>query len=161
MTLYEINEEYRRVLETIEVNEDGEIIGVEALEEIEGKIEEKLEAIAVIIKEKEADKAGYKAEADRISKNIKSIDRSIEWLKDYAKSGLKMLDIKKLETAKAKLSIRNSESVEIDDLTAIPTTYMRIKTTEEADKVAIKKALKDGAVISGAHLVTKENVQIG
>lgn len=54
----------------------------------------------------------------------------------------------------AKLAVRKSESVEVDDPEALPPAFVRTKT--EPDKAAIKAALKAGDKVPGARLVENE-----
>ena len=62
---------------------------------------------------------------------------------------LERTGVKSVALPEAKISVVNSpEKVIITDETAIPDAFMRI--TKEPNKVAIKSALKNGTVISGA-----------
>ena len=45
-------------------------------------------------------------------------------------------------------------------LNDLPKEYKVVKVTEQADKVKIKEALKDGESILGCELVTNQNIQI-
>ena len=86
----------------------------------------------------------------------KKADRLKEWLSD----SLQAMDIKKMDTSTNKISFRKSESVSVDDETLIPTDYIKVKETKSVDKTAVKKAIKAGEVIPGAHIEVKQNIQI-
>jgi len=58
------------------------------------------------------------------------------------------------------LSTRKSEKVIIDDENKIPSLYTVIKQTSTIDKNMIKQVIKNGMVIDGVHLETKDNLQI-
>ena len=55
------------------------------------------------------------------------------------------------------MSYRNSESVTIDDLGSLTEEYIRIPEPQ-ADKAAIKKAIKAGKEVAGAHIETSKSV---
>ena len=49
-----------------------------------------------------------------------------------------------------KINFRKSETVEVDDVNKLPAPYKVVKVTEQADKAAIKAAIKDGVELSDA-----------
>lgn len=121
-------------------------------------IEEKVENTAKYIKNVESDIEGIKAEINRLTNLKKQKERNTEWLKSNIEYALKNKGIEKLKVGTFKCGYRKSESVEVDDLTAIPSDYT--KTEIKADKTAIKKALKAGEEISGVHIQTNMNFYI-
>ena len=58
------------------------------------------------------------------------------------------------------MSLRQTEAVEVSDLAAIPAAYLRVKTTTEPDKAAIKEAIESGEPIPGVSVVTRHSVTI-
>ena len=56
--------------------------------------------------------------------------------------------------------LRKSERVEIEDVNLLSKEYKTIKVTEQADKIAIKKALKEGKQIENAYIVEQYNLKI-
>lgn len=60
-----------------------------------------------------------------------------------------------------KMGIRVTKVVQVEDIDSLPSKFVRTKTTREADKVAIKKLLMDGEIVSGAKLGTNEHVDWG
>jgi hypothetical protein len=54
----------------------------------------------------------------------------------------------------------NNPAVVVSDVALLPEEYTRTKTTVEADKVAIKAALKAGLVIDGAELTQTYRIEI-
>ena len=88
---------------------------------------------------------------------MKSCKNEVERCTEYLANNF---DREKYETAKVKLSWRKSESVNVPDVTLLPEEYRRVKEVVEADKKAIKDALKAGEAIAGAELVVKKNLQI-
>lgn len=159
-SIYELNKNYQEVaalLETAETEEELQAIN-DTLEMIDVSIEEKVENTAKYIKNVESDIEGIKAEINRLTALKKQKERNTEWLKTNIEYALKTKGIDKLEVGTFKCGYRKSESVEVDDLTAIPSDYT--KTEVKADKTAIKKALKAGEEIAGVHIQTNMNFYI-
>ena len=118
-----------------------------------------LEALCKIRTRKLSDVAALRDEAKRIlekaDRELKALDR----LDDYILSMLKRSGESKLNTGTFTVGTRISNSVWLDPDFNVP-EYMRTTTTSAPDKMAIKEALKNGAVIPGASLTTKENLAI-
>jgi hypothetical protein len=53
---------------------------------------------------------------------------------------------------------KNPPAVIVDDLTKIPTRYMRQKIQVDVDKVAIKSAIDAGEKVDGAHIEQGEKL---
>lgn len=152
-SLYEINQ---AILDCIDM-ETGELIDPERLEQLTMEKNQKIENVACWIKNLTAEAAAYKAEkanfAEREAQALKKADTLKKWLSD-ALAG------QKFSTAKCAVSFRKSEAVMVDDVNLIPAEMLRIKTTCEPDKTAIKAAIKSGQKIKGCALVENTSVQI-
>ena len=66
----------------------------------------------------------------------------------------------RFESARNKISWRRSDEVSITDAAKIPSEYTTVKTEVSINKANIKIAIKTGAVVEGAELVYKNNIQI-
>ena len=62
----------------------------------------------------------------------------------------------KFKTSLYSFNIKNSESLEVESIDNIPREFLRIK--KEADKTAIKKAIKDGFIIEGCKIVENKSL---
>lgn len=154
MNLYEID---KAILNCID-DETGEIIDPEKLSELQIEREAKIESVALWIKNLNAEIIAYKAEKDTFAEREKQAKAKAESLKNWLTDAL---NGNKLTTNKVAVTFRKSETVEIQDIEAIPEDYMRVKTTVEPDKVAIKDAIKNSHLaIPGAEIVVKQNIQI-
>jgi Siphovirus Gp157 len=101
------------------------------------------------------------AEIAHLKKQVSAYEHLQENLKHKAMSAMDMLGTDRLDSDNGhKISIRESESVEIDDLTKLPDEYVRTKIIVEPDKISIKYALKKGEAVQGARLIKNKNVQI-
>ena len=153
MKLYQINEAIMNCLDM----ETGEVINCEALEALMMQRDEKLENIALWIKNLTADAAAYKAEKESFAEREKAALTKAESLKNYLTYAL---DGQKFTTAKCAVSFRKSEKIEITDEAVLPKDYVTETVTIKPDKTAIKKAIKSGQEVSGAQLIENLNISI-
>lgn len=151
-TLYEINEEILNCVDT----ETGEIIDPEKLSQLQMDFDDKVEGIALWIKDLLSDAAAIKAEKDKLNERQKVCENKAKNLKEYL-SGF--LAGKKFKTPRVAISYRKSESVNVSDIGKIPEEYLKYKDPEP-DKTAIKAAIKSGQIIDGAEIVVNQNIQI-
>lgn len=136
--------------------ETGEIIDIDRLDKLQMDRDTKIENIALYIKNLLSDAAGIKAEKDNLAQRQKVAENKANSLKKYL-SGY--LAGQKFSTSRVAISFRKSESVNIEDITAIPEEYLKYKDPEP-DKTAIKSMLKSGKKVPGAELVQNQNIQI-
>ena len=135
--------------------ETGEIIDEEKLQALQLEFDQKVEGIALWIKNLLAEAKMIKEEKDNLAARQKSCENKAESLKRYLSSAL---DGEKFKTAKVSISYRKSESVEVEDISLLGDDYLKFKP--EADKTKIKEALKSGVELQGVSLVEKNNIQI-
>ena len=152
MKLYEIDE---AILNCIDL-ETGEIIDTEQLDKLTMEREAKLENIACWIKELKAEAEALKAEKMAFAKRQQVAENKMESLKKYLAY---VLDGQAFKTTRASVTFRKSQSVEIADIYKLDESYLRYKEPE-ADKTAIKEAIKAGQTVAGATLVENTSVII-
>jgi len=111
--------------------------------------------------------ANYQSEADQIDSEIKRLkamkesrDKKVTWLTESLKKAMLVSAIEKIESPLFKISLRRSEAVEVEIPEALPVDWQVKKVTITADKVAIKKAIKEGYSITGARIVENFNLSI-
>jgi hypothetical protein len=111
--------------------------------------------------------ANYQSEADQIDAEIKRLkamkesrDKKVTWLTESLKKAMLVSGIEKIESPLFKISLRRSEAVEVEIPEALPIDWQVKKVTITADKLAIKKAIKEGYSITGARLVENFNLSI-
>lgn len=160
MTLYEIDRKIEVAMEAgMTVDEEtGEVIFDESL--LEGlRIEKntKIESIALYIKSLLALAQDVKDEADALTERRKQYEKKAERLKEYLGQSLDCDGMDKFETAKCRISFRNSAAVSVD-IDRLPEQYIRVKTAREPDKTAIGKAIKAGEEIPGAYIEERRSV---
>lgn len=173
MQLYKINEAMNTILdfgfdETCIDPETGEVLPelakarMDELVSLEG---DTIEAIALSIKNENAEAAALKQEADALDKRQKTKKNKAEFLKRYLIDYLQAKGIPKYETPKCALSFRKSEQVAVTDQTLFMSYaqehdgFLKYKDPEPS-KTAIKTAIKNGQNIPGTEIVVNHNLQI-
>ncbi len=151
-SLYDIDTRLYSLLD----EETGEITDIEAFEKIQLERDEKIENIALWVKNLKADAEALKAEKLAFAERQKSAEKKIDSLKCLLSDALSGQDFK---TARVALSFRKSSEVQIDNIEELSDEYLRYKAPEP-DKTAIKAAINEGKKVAGARLVSKANLQI-
>lgn len=151
-TLYEINEE---ILKCVDM-ETGEIVDVDKLQELQMRFDDKVEGIALWIKNLLSDAAAIKVEKDKLAERQKVCENKAKNLKEYLQC---VLAGEKFKSARVSISYRKSEAVEVMDIAKLDDDYLKY-TEPTADKTKIKQALKAGVELDGVRLVENENIQI-
>ncbi len=161
MKLYEEVELIENAINDMLYGEDE--IDIEALDNLmqakADTIASGMESLCKIRARKQADVVALKEEATRMKEKADREAKSLERLEQYMLSMLKRSGEAKLTAGTFTVGTRMSNSVWLDADFNNP-EYMRTKTTVEPDKVAIKDALKNGVIIPGASITTKENLAV-
>lgn len=164
MTLYEIDHAISEAFEQAIDPETGELINEEAwaqLEALQMDREQKLEGVALWVKDLNAEAAAIKVEEDALKKRRQSTEKKADSLKGYLASALGGSE--KFKTARVAISWRRSETAELldgVDPVSLPLEYQRVKVAVEPDKAKLKEALKAGKTVEGVELVERQNIQI-
>ena len=158
-SIYEISNDYLTLMNEIEQAE-GEITPeMEAQLKInEGELQSKSIAYLAVIKEREAFVTQIDEEIKRLTTLKKRNNSLVDRLKENILNAVNLFGT--IETQFNKFSIRKSESVEVLDVNELPKEYKVVKVTEQADKKAIKEALKSGEQIIGCSILTNSNLKI-
>lgn len=150
-SLYQIDQEIMNCIDL----ETGEIIDVEKLSELQMEREQKIESVALWIKNLKADAAAYKAERDVFTEREKAAKAKAESLSKWLTT---VLNGEKFSTSKCVVNFRKSEAVEIECEEIIPEDCFRVK--KEVDKTAIKALIKSGESVPGCKVVENLNISI-
>lgn len=155
--LYELDAMIESLLEQ-EDPETGELLcDMEQLEAVLMERDTKIENIALYIKNKTAEAEAIKTEKLALEKRQNSAANKAERAKGFLEEYLKG---QKFSTPKVAVSYRKSEQVEVSMAFFTEKSnerFLRFKDPE-ADKTAIKNALKAGETVPGAELVSKTNM---
>lgn len=137
--------------------ESGEVTDLDKLMELQMERGQKIENIALYIKNLRVEAEGIKAEAEVLTQRLKAKQAKIDSLTAYLAD---TLNGEKYETARTAISFRRSERVQIEEWALVPPEYTTSKTTVTTDKTKLKAAIKGGAKIDGCSIVTVLNPQI-
>jgi hypothetical protein len=159
MTLWEIDKRISDILETgMHIDEEtGEVFLPEDLDLLNIERDEKIEGIALYVKNLKAEAEAIHTEIDRMKDRAESKKKKAERLSQYLSS---VLCGQKFETAKTSLSFRKSSVVQINNELLVPEEFMKVKTEKKPDKTAIANRIKCGEFVPGCELVEKNNLQI-
>ena len=152
MRLYDIDQ---AILKCIDV-ETGEVIDAEQLDKLQMERDEKIENVACWIKELKAEAEALKAEKMAFAERQKVTENKMESLKKWLAYAL---DGQAFKTVRASVSFRMTDKVEVADIYKLDENFVRYREPE-ADKDAIKKAIKAGQEVAGATLVKNTRVII-
>lgn len=159
-TLYEIN---NAILECCDT-ETGEILDFERLQQLQLEKGQKIEGVALYIKNLEAEAAALKIEEAALAERRKTKENKAKRLKEYLTDAL---NGQKFETARVRLSFRTSTGVEISDELALLTWLEKNNKDHcikyklpEISKSEVGKLLKAGEEMPGAALVERSNLQM-
>lgn len=165
MNLYEINTQIRRILDNGfngEIDpETGEILneGEHDLETLEIMRQDKLEAIALYIKNTLALADEIRQEEKSLAERRKAAEAKAERLSGYLAKDLADHGEKKFETAKCAVTSRKSEAVIVDE-SVLEMQWYKPTTTYKPMLAEIKKAIKAGDTIEGAKIEERTKVTV-
>lgn len=159
MKIYEIKDSLRKALESMEVDEEtGELLGYEAVQNVQTEAAEKIEGCALFVRETEAEAKALAEEIARLTARKRGLERRCDWLKAYMLPALLALG-GKVKTPRVTVSkMKTTRCVVEVDPGVLPEEFRRVKV--EANLAAIKNALKGGGVIPGAHLEDRDTLTI-
>lgn len=161
MSLYHINEALERVINggMIVDEETGEVIfDSEDIERLAIARDEKMEGCALWIKGKRSFIDELKREEKALKDRREAWEKRVDRMNEYVTSVLESQYDGKFETAKCRVSLRRSKSVDVYDEDVIPNRFFVQRINERISKAELSKALKNGEEIPGA--VLKENVNL-
>ena len=158
MNLYEMTEAARQLYDMYSAGDLPEEAVNDTLEGlgVEGKIEDYCHVIGQF----NADVVMFDNEIERLKTKKDAAKRGIDRMKAALSAYMQATNTEKTKAGTFALSFRKSEAVIIKDELALPTEYVKTKTTTAPDKTAIKNAIKSGEVVPGAELQVNHNLQI-
>lgn len=159
MRLYEVNAALEELLNQQDP-ETGELTcDLEQLDALMMERDEKLEGLALYCKNCDAEAKAIREEEKALAERRRSLENKAERAKGFL---AEQLAGEKFSTPKVAVSYRRSEQVEVSMAFFTEKSnerFLRFKDPE-ADKAAIKAALKAGETVPGAEIVSKMNMSI-
>ncbi len=159
MTLYEIADQYRTVLD-IEPESDEELTAqMSALDELEGEITEKADNIVRYMRNLGAEADALKTEENRLYQKRRAVENKIERLKAYLAAQMMMAGLHELKAGIFKLRFQpTTPAISIIDESALPEKFWIV--WREASKQAIKEAIRNGEEVPGIEIQRGETLVI-
>ena len=160
MTLYELTDNYRNLLEMAQNPDIDEQAIKDTLEAIQGDIKEKADGYAKVIKELDGETDKLTAEIKRLTDRKNTIQNNIAYMKQSLKEAMTATGNLKFRTDLFSFNIqKNPPALVVDDEKAIPQEYL-IPQEPKVDKKAIIDFLKSGNDVPYAHIEQSEGVRI-
>lgn len=162
MTIYEID---NRIAELVDP-ETGELLDYDAFASLQMERDTKIENMALWYKDLTAEAKAIREEEKALAERRKSAENKAERLKAYLDEALAGQSYK---SARVSVSYRKSMALDIAD-EDVATVIKELETcgldsclmyqAPKISKTELTKALKAGAVVPGAELVERVNIQI-
>lgn len=139
MKLYEISEAMQTLQQMMEDEPDNQVIK-DTLEAIEGEAEYKLEQMAMIIKNLNADVEAYNSEIARMTARKNTIKNNIDWLKFEMLGFMNAHNIQKVKGEVLNVSVaKNGGKLPIIldvDVESLPDELVKIEKSADNSKIA-------------------------
>lgn len=161
MTLYEITEDFARLLALAEDPETDPDVLADTMEAITGDFDAKADGYAMVIAQLTAEADAVKKEADRLATRRKALQANADRIKKALETAMVTVDRRKFKTTLFSFNIqKNPPRVVIDaDPWEIPVEYTTIPDPV-VDTAKVKEALKAGEALTWAHLEQGESLRI-
>ena len=154
--LYELTNDYLKVLAMAEDDEDG---CIDTLESIEFEIEEKAENIAKIMAELQGSVDMLKKEEERLSAKRKVLENNSKRLKQYLEEQMLLTGKVKFKTELFSFGIqKNAPSLDVTSEENIPEEFYVIE--RKLNRTDLLKAIKAGLEIDGVGTKQSESLRI-
>lgn len=163
-TIYEITDKYKIIQSLIEEGAEPEVFA-EALKAIDGEAAEKLEAYAMVIKNVDSDIKGLDAEIKRLQERKKSLVNKTASMKQAMSETLELVEPdkdgkKRLKTSKFSFYFTERQSVQVEDVSKLPSTLVEVVEDKKPKMDEIKQALEEGKKIEGVTVTTNKSLGI-
>lgn len=165
-SLYTLTTEMQEFIEMVDNGEIPEEAIADTLEALEGELEQKIENIALAIKNVRALCSDIKAEEDKLTERRRRKEREAQRLSDYLSEAMKRVGMKRYESARNNITFRTSYGTRITDEEA----YIKwarenapgtIKVTASVKPVLSEvKALTETVNVPFVVIEERKNIQI-
>jgi len=155
-----IEEEISNILAVAdELTDDQQELALEYLDELGVQEMEKIDAVGYAVRKRKAEIEFLKEEERRIRERRQSMERRLEEFREYLSQIFQREGIVKIKGMKSTVYLRKSSSVEIIDLSLLPSDFVETRIDFIPKKSLIRDALKDQEV-PGARMAEKLSLVI-
>jgi len=162
LTLYQLTDEYRQLLELAASEEADEESFAAALADLQGEITTRAVSLAQVARNLESFEQQIEAAIEAMSKRANRAKKRAESIRAYLKERMEIASINKVDSPFFTLAIRkNPPRLVIAEDALVPRDYLRIVPERlEPNKPEITKALKSGIEIDGCRLEATTRLEI-
>lgn len=122
---------------------------------------DRLNALRAVMLKYSSKHDSLKKEKKRLNDDQKIALERADKIKEIIGIFFKASNLEKLDTGICKFGFRKSSSIEVKDVSTLPVEFTRTKpAVVEADKTALKKALKSGQEFDGVTVIEKKNISM-
>ena len=147
------------------VDEDGEIMDLQAFEQLQMERAQKAENMALWVLDIKDEQEAIRGEMKRLQARLAASERKEKTLRDFL---AEVLAGEKLKTARISVSYRTAQAVEIDDEDSLRKWAMTDDKGEdvlrykepEISKIEVKRLIQEGVRVPGAQLVNRTSTMI-
>ena len=104
MTLYELTDEYLRLIDIAET-EDDPVALYDTMESIKGELEDKIDSYTAVLARLDADEDMIKKEVDRLQTTLKRIGSNKKTIKQRIMDSMLVMGLRKIKTALHTVSV--------------------------------------------------------
>lgn len=159
MTLYELAEQYQRLMEFAEDPSTDAEVFKDTMDALGGEIDEKAENYGKVIRTLEGEVLSIADEEDRLARRRRAIQNNIDRMKEHLQNAMIACNKPKIKTDLFSFGIQKNAPAVVLDSENIPSEYL-IPQEPKIDKMRIKNELKAGADLPFAHLEQSESLRI-
>ena len=158
MKLYELTQGYLGIRRLLDEGQPFE----QALADISEEFENKVESVAMMVRELEAESTAFQDEAKLFSDKAGAVAQKVASLKNYLSAQMQLTGKDKVIGKLLKVSLQNSPpSCAVIDEALIPVDFIRvIPERREPDRKAILNAYKEGASVPGTEIIIGKHIVI-
>jgi hypothetical protein len=159
--LYKLADEYVAIAMQLADSDLPDDVIADTLEGASGDIENKAWNTAALILQFSGEAAIIKEAEQRMSARRKSLERRVEWMRDYVLVQLIRTGIGEIDSPEFVIRVQdNPPKVILDDEEAVPNAFKMTETVTTIRKAEIRKLLLDGQSVAGAHLESEKRLSI-
>ena len=162
MKLYEITEQYHNALVELSASDLDAKTVEDTLEGLKGDLEIKAKNVAAFVENRKAEINAIKEASKKLADRARSEQKSLDRLVEYLKYNMEQSGITEIRSPELILKIKkNPPSLVIDDESKIDDIFfIEVPATRKLIAADIKRELKAGNVIEGAHIEQKTRLEI-
>lgn len=126
-----------------------------ALDTLDMAFDDKIEGIAKVVRNLEAERDAAKKESDRLAQRARGFDSQIKWLKRYAAEAMDAVDHdKKIKTGLFTIWVQPASQAPliIDEGVEVPEEFLKPPAPRAPDRAALKAAIEKGREIAGIRI---------